>query len=835
MTKETTTTDKAPVKARFIIAENISEGKYPGKVFRKNEQGQRVKDEFGLDLSCVFKAKETQATLKGYIDILPKLNPDFVALYSVPITPIEGEFFIAPVRAVESVQKNHKVSKVIARTSDNLMYAEGAPGIFPIDMDDCPRGKIEERTQAIRNVIPKLNQYSYGHIGSSSSLTYDENDNEITYEKGRRVFFMIDDASKMKQCAEIINDRLVLAGHGHIDFAADGHMMERGYIDTAIYKVSQPDYIGGAVLVPGDTQDRTSHYHEGQKGDLVPASIFKPLTKEEKAKVKAIYAAMKRQHQAESDRRKEAWKASRTDAERAMYEAWEQTQTLSLDWTVYDMRGEPVTVRQMRDNAGEYMGQWFYDPIAGKHHHETGALNNRAATLRKDDRTGQFYIQSFKGGNRKYLIESDKKQAGSFNNNWRQSLLKTKSGDIDNTSIVNAAIITKVLAEKDGGTLRWNEFTDAPEVDGSELSDVMCRNMRYNAELLVDYYRLSKENLAAGISVSAQKDKFHPITEWFSQLPVWDGVERVDTLLIRHGGVEDTPINRKMMRMWMISCVAAVHIVPCKIDTALYLWEPLGGTGKSTFFESLCPDKKYFLVMNKDISSDSIYEQFRGKWLIEMPEMAALRKSDAERTKTFITTRTDKYRIPYEQFASDHHRQCVLNVSANGPDLANDPALQRRFFPMEINAVEGRKGTKKQIDNPEILKERDQLWAEALYYFKKGEKWHVPDNDPLFDELGKVQASAAKPSTFADNLSERLYCDPRYEHRERISLSECCEILGFKNPSKQLRGQVKDEMNKVSGWSFVNPGNRPIWVRDEVSLKSISQSGSEFFDNRKGK
>jgi putative DNA primase/helicase len=52
-----------------------------------------------------------------------------------------------------------------------------------------------------------------------------------------------------------------------------------------------------------------------------------------------------------------------------------------------------------------------------------------------------------------------------------------------------------------------------------------------------------------------------------------------------------------------------------------------------------------------------------------------------------------------------------------------DPTGARRFWPIETTV----------IDTDAILRDRDQLWAEAVHAFIAGEKWHLDDDDDIAD------------------------------------------------------------------------------------------------------
>ena len=53
-------------------------------------------------------------------------------------------------------------------------------------------------------------------------------------------------------------------------------------------------------------------------------------------------------------------------------------------------------------------------------------------------------------------------------------------------------------------------------------------------------------------------------------------------------------------------------------------------------------------------------EKLQGFWIVEIPELAGMKKADIEKVKAFITTTDDKYRPSYGRTVESHPRQCVV-------------------------------------------------------------------------------------------------------------------------------------------------------------------------------
>src|SRR5690606_33114213 len=79
---------------------------------------------------------------------------------------------------------------------------------------------------------------------------------------------------------------------------------------------------------------------------------------------------------------------------------------------------------------------------------------------------------------------------------------------------------------------------------------------------------------------------FHPVRDYFNQLPEWDGIERLDTLLVDVLGAEDSPYTRAVTRKTLVAAVRRTFRPGTKFDTVLTLVGPQG-IGKSTIFARL--------------------------------------------------------------------------------------------------------------------------------------------------------------------------------------------------------------------------------------------------------
>lgn len=222
------------------------------------------------------------------------------------------------------------------------------------------------------------------------------------------------------------------------------------------------------------------------------------------------------------------------------------------------------------------------------------------------------------------------------------------------------------------------------------------------------------------IALEFEKNHYHPVQDYLRPL-VWDGEQRVDTLLIDLLGAEDNIYSREAIRKMLVGAVARVFNPGTKFDYVLTL---IGeqGTGKSTILKAL--GKSWFSDTFLTVQGKEALEQIQGAWIIEMAELSGLRKAEVEAVKHFISKQEDTFRPAYARTSETYSRQCIFFGTTNNKDFLRDPSGNRRFLPVDIHGV-------KLTDNKRLIEflnspeEVNQVWAEAVHLYRRGEKLYL--------------------------------------------------------------------------------------------------------------
>ena len=233
----------------------------------------------------------------------------------------------------------------------------------------------------------------------------------------------------------------------------------------------------------------------------------------------------------------------------------------------------------------------------------------------------------------------------------------------------------------------------------------------------------------------AQLRKFHPVRDYLESLQPWDGVCRIESLLQRCLQADDSEYTRAVARKVFCAAVARVLQPGVKFDSILVL-DGAQGIGKSSLFRELAGPEYYSETLSlTDMSDKSGAEKLQGFWIVEIGKLAGMRKADIEKVKAFLSTTDDAYRPSYGRVVESHPRQCVIVATVNGDrGYLRDTTGNRRFWVVKCRQTEQ---AKKFSFSPE---ERDQIWAEALYLRKRGEKLYLEDS--LIGEAEVIQRGA---------------------------------------------------------------------------------------------
>ncbi|HAK0935220.1 TPA: hypothetical protein H1611_002988 [Listeria innocua] len=336
--------------------------------------------------------------------------------------------------------------------------------------------------------------------------------------------------------------------------------------------------------------------------------------------------------------------------------------------------------------------------------------------------------------------------------NWQTALELDKQGKIKDT-LDNIVLIIRNDSELE--SIAFNKHRDGIDArDGLPWEQMKGGwNDSDNAALKVylsnKYGIYSPTKTKDAILAVAAERSYHPIKEYLDHLPDWDGTDRVETLLIDYFNATDNSYTRAVTRKMMVAAVARIVHPGTKFDSVLILNGPQG-IGKSTFFAKLAGDWFSDSLTLTDMKDKAGPEKLQGYWILELGELAGMRKTDVEVVKSFISRSDDKYRASYGVNVESHPRQCIIVGSTNAESgFLRDITGNRRFWPVRISGDGKRKAWQMSVYDVE------QIWAETLMLYAKGEKLYLEGSDV---ELATNEQADAMESDEREGLV-RTYLD----------------------------------------------------------------------------
>lgn len=309
--------------------------------------------------------------------------------------------------------------------------------------------------------------------------------------------------------------------------------------------------------------------------------------------------------------------------------------------------------------------------------------------------------------------------------------------------------------------------------------------------------------------VIRSKRGFHPIKDFILK-EQWDGMPRIETLLVDYLGAENTILTRTMTRKWMVAAVARIFEPGCKFDYVLTL-AGRERMGKSSFFRTISGG---WFTDNFSFSMDTNRqrEALQGNWIVEIAELAGMRKAEVEAAKAFISTQEDQWRKAYGRMVTTHPRQCVLAATTNEENFLRSMTGDRRWWVVDVS---GARPVAEWL--PELSKVVPQLWAEAYSYYRTGEALFLTEDLECEAERMQAKHNVLEESPLIGELSEWLdeYLPDnwkKFEKAERTNFYKygSTNYSGSKNYRRQYVC-VAEVMNEFTGHIPINlKDSRPI-------------------------
>ncbi|MCI6756487.1 MAG: virulence-associated E family protein [Lachnospiraceae bacterium] len=337
------------------------------------------------------------------------------------------------------------------------------------------------------------------------------------------------------------------------------------------------------------------------------------------------------------------------------------------------------------------------------------------------------------------LVKERKAEANAdfTDGSWQGQLTYDRAGNLQNT-LRNLTLILE--HDENLKAIVFNQQLDGIEIKGEVPWKHPSKFWRDadDAQLVsyidTNYGTFSQRNYQIAVAKVADDRSYHPIREYLKSLPGWDGIPRADTLLIDYLGADNNDYVKAVTRKTLCAAVCRVLNPGCKFDSMLVLNGPQG-IGKSTLIAKLAGEWFSDSLSLNDTKDKTAAEKLQGYWILEIGELAGLRKAEVETLRSFLSRQNDIYRASFGRRPTPHLRQCVFFGTTNAENgYLRDTTGNRRFWPVKTPGGMDRHSW--EIDRQEI----DQIWAEVLEDVHQGEKLYLDSS--LLDFAATQQRDA---------------------------------------------------------------------------------------------
>ena len=411
---------------------------------------------------------------------------------------------------------------------------------------------------------------------------------------------------------------------------------------------------------------------------------------------------------------------------------------------------------------------------------------------------------------------------------WLERLARTRTWVLKGTE-ANATTILE-CDDRWRGVLAWNEFVGKTYLMKAppwsrEPADAFPREInRFDvggtSRWLQEHYEgteWTRPKLEEALDAAAKHQRvWHPVRDYLSGLE-WDGETRIDYWLSAFFGAELSPYTKAVGARWLIGAVARIYEPGCKMDTVLVLegeqglyksevLATLAGAGKA-MGAAKTPGTKWFKDENIIGATDDIGINMLGVWIWEIGELAGFRKAEVEAIKAFLTRATDRYRPKYARSWIEQPRTTVFVATTNESHYLRDATGNRRFWPVQCV---------RRPDMEEVRATRDQIWAEAVARYRKGEPWWF-DSDTL--EAAARQAAEVRLEVHPWEDALRDWAEGRPKTTTRDALWQ----LGIERGHQTMQ-HLKDvgRVLRRLGYTHVEQPRGPDGSRERIYWKTAA-------------
>ena len=282
-----------------------------------------------------------------------------------------------------------------------------------------------------------------------------------------------------------------------------------------------------------------------------------------------------------------------------------------------------------------------------------------------------------------------------------------------------------------------------------------------------------KNNTWDAVNLFCREHPFHPVKDYLESLPEWDLQPRLVTMLRDYFGAADTPLIRCISELVMVASIRRIYQPGIKFDYMTVLESP-EGWAKSSALAALYGAEFFSDQTIIGLDDKHLAETVKGRWCIECADLSGMKKAEVEKVKAQLSRCEDRARPAYGRAVIDTPRSFIPWGTTNENEYLRSQTGNRRFLGVPLI---------RPADIKAILRDRDQLWAEAMAIEPLYETIMLPEAQ--WKAAGKEQERRTYKDAWLDVLANTSAEAAAYE--EQRTETRASGAPGVEPPAYEYR------------------------------------------------
>ena len=266
----------------------------------------------------------------------------------------------------------------------------------------------------------------------------------------------------------------------------------------------------------------------------------------------------------------------------------------------------------------------------------------------------------------------------------------------------------------------WWDVANLTPVGNRALHDADMARLGNYLTSTYDFGPCPMQACRNAIHTEAEDHIFDELKDRIGDLPDWNGVARLDSMLVTYAGADPQAHSAEYLALvgskFIMQVLNRALNPGAKADYS-WVFTALQGIGKDLVLEAMFSPYYREGIPPPGIHPADFARGIAGAIVAHAAEMSAWRKADVDERKATLTRCVDHGRPAYGYETCSYPRRTCFVFSLNDIEFMQDATGDRRYWPIST--------IRERVDLEGLRRDRDQILAEALARLKAGEQ-HWP-------------------------------------------------------------------------------------------------------------